>query len=93
MTDDTAELRRAMASILNLAPAATKAEAECWYGGQVWDTEELQAEFRVLAFAAPFVFVERKADGQPGSMVFTHLPRWYFHFQPANVVPTEDAAP
>jgi hypothetical protein len=46
-----------------------------------WDTEEFERDFRVLSFAAPFVVVERRSDGQLGSLEFTHYPRIYFGFQ------------
>lgn len=46
-----------------------------------WDTEQLRAEFDVIAFLAPFVIVRRKKDGVKGSMEFTHNPRWYFNFK------------
>lgn len=45
-----------------------------------WTTEELQREFTVEGFLAPFVVVTRKADGVKGSMEFTHSPRFYFNF-------------
>ena len=48
--------------------------------GQVWDTAELQRDYTVEGFAAPFVVVERKADGARGSLEFTHMPRFYFSF-------------
>lgn len=47
-------------------------------GGQTWGTAELQHEFDVLGFAAPFVVVRRKADGKKGTLEFTHSPRIYF---------------
>lgn len=43
-----------------------------------WTTEELQEDFEVLSFAAPFVVVRRKSDGALGSLEFTHSPRTYF---------------
>lgn len=49
--------------------------------GQVWDTNQLQQEFQVLGFMAPFVVAERKADGVKGSLEFTHFPRFYFSFR------------
>ena len=52
--------------------------------GQVWDTKELQKDFEVIGFQAPFVVVKRKADGQKGSLQFTHMPRFYFSFSEAN---------
>lgn len=48
--------------------------------GQVWTTEQLQAEFEVLGFALGFVVVRRKADGVVGSLEFTHAPRFYYNF-------------
>lgn len=51
-------------------------ELEAQYG-QVWDTEQLRAEFEVLSFLAPFVMVRRK-NGQRGSLQFQHAPRFYF---------------
>ncbi len=49
--------------------------------GRVWDTQELTAEFQVHSFAAPFVIVSRKSDGQKGLLEFTHYPRFYFGFK------------
>jgi len=51
--------------------------------GQVWDTSELQRDFEVEGFGAPFVVVRRKSDGQRGSLEFQHMPRFYFSFTPA----------
>jgi hypothetical protein len=51
--------------------------------GQVWDTIELQKDFEVLGFQAPFVVVVKKATGEKGSLEFTHLPRFYFSFTKA----------
>lgn len=49
---------------------------------RLWDTKELQEDFDVLGFSAPFCIVRRKSDGQEGSLCFSHYPRWYFDFQP-----------
>jgi hypothetical protein len=46
--------------------------------GQTWNTEELQQDFSVLGFAAPYVIVERKSDHKKGSLMFQHHPRFYF---------------
>lgn len=46
-----------------------------------WDTAELQRDFQVHTFAAPFVVVTRKADGVKGTLQFNHNPRVYFGFQ------------
>jgi hypothetical protein len=40
----------------------------------------LSEDFVVLGFMAPYVGVERKCDGQKGSMEFQHSPRFYFNF-------------
>ena len=45
---------------------------------ETWDTEELQRDFTVLGFQAPYVVVIRKSDGKKGSLQFTHSPRLYF---------------
>tara|TARA_Y100000593_G_scaffold94048_1_gene191389 strand:+ start:1555 stop:1773 length:219 start_codon:yes stop_codon:yes gene_type:complete len=50
--------------------------------GRVWDTKELQEDFEVRQFAAPFVVVKRKSDGVIGSLEFQHQPRFYFDFEP-----------
>jgi hypothetical protein len=49
---------------------------------QTWDTAELQRDFEVLGFSAPFVVVKRRSDGQRGVLEFKHSPRVYFDFQP-----------
>jgi hypothetical protein len=46
--------------------------------GPTWSTAQLQDEYEVLRFAAPFVVVRRRADGVRGSLEFTHAPRVYF---------------
>lgn len=50
--------------------------------GQTWNTEELQRDFDVQSFSAPFVVAIRKSDGVRGTLEFTHNPRVYFDFQP-----------
>ena len=49
--------------------------------GEVWDTTELQRDFYVKSFLAPCVFVERKSDGQKGTLDFIHHPRFYYNFR------------
>ena len=50
--------------------------------GEVWDTTQLQKDFTVHSFMAPYVVVTRKSDNVKGSLEFTHMPRFYFNFQP-----------
>lgn len=46
----------------------------------VWDTKELQRDFVVEGFLAPFCVVKRRSDGVRGSLEFQHCPRFYFNF-------------
>ena len=79
MTDVTEGFRREYAAEINAKMSPREAmEAE---HGQVWDTQELQRDFEVTGFMAPFVVVRRKSDGQKGSMLFQHSPRFYYGFQ------------
>jgi hypothetical protein len=50
-------------------------------GERLWTTEELQRDYEVLGFAAPFVLVRRRSDGAEGTLEFTHSPRYYFDFR------------
>lgn len=50
-------------------------------GGYAWSTEELKVDFTVIGFLAPYVEVRRKSDGQRGTLMFTHRPRYYFGFE------------
>ena len=56
--DPTGQGRREM--IAAGQPAADLAADE----GRKWTTDELRAEFEVIGFAAPFVVVRRRSDGQ-----------------------------
>jgi hypothetical protein len=51
-------------------------------GEQTWDTQQLQEDFEVKSFLAPYVLVRRKSDGVEGLLEFTHSPRLYFNFTP-----------
>ena len=51
-------------------------------GEKTWDTTELTQDFEVIGFAAPYVAVRRKSDGQEGMLEFKHSPRVYFNFMP-----------
>jgi hypothetical protein len=50
-------------------------------GEKVYDASELQAEFTVHGFLAPYVFATRKSDGKKGTLMFQHGPRFYFGFE------------
>lgn len=77
--DPTEQARRALVAIINAAPASREA-LEAAYG-RVWDTTEVQADYEVLGFAAPFVVARRRSDGRLGSLMFQHSPRFYFNWQ------------
>ncbi len=49
--------------------------------GTVYSTTEMMKEFEMVSFAAPFVVVKRKEDGQLGTLMFQHTPRFYFEWQ------------
>lgn len=74
-TEDEA-IRRVMLEAINIVPGSREAlEAE---HGQVWDTEQLRAEFEATRFAAPIIFLRRRSDSQKGTMLFQHHPRFYW---------------
>jgi len=76
------QARKDMVDVINPAVAAMadpRAELESKHG-QVWNTKELQEDYIVQGFAAPFVLVTRKSDGVKGSLLFSHNPRFYFKF-------------
>lgn len=50
---------------------------------QAWTTEEMQRDFEVIGFMAPFVVVIRKSDNVKGSLEFSGRPRVYYGFQEA----------
>jgi len=79
--DETETIRRTM--LATGQPQRDLAQA-AQVGAQRWDTTQLRADFDVLGFCAPFVVVRRKADGVKGSLKFTHSPRVYFNFEPAD---------
>lgn len=75
MTDETELIRRDM-----LRSGQPQRDLEACTT-QRWTTDQLQEDFEVLGFMAPFCMVRRKADGVKGSLMFTHSPRVYFNFK------------
>lgn len=75
--DPTENIRREMVPQMPAELAARVAAGE-----QVWDTKQLQAEFEVISFMAPFVMVRRRADQVKGTLMFAHQPRYYFGWEP-----------
>jgi len=78
INDPTETIRRQRLAEINVEPGSRKA-LEAHYG-QVWDTEQLSSDFKVIGFMAPYIGVERKCDGEKGTMEFQHSPRFYFNF-------------
>lgn len=66
------DIRRNMVAEINTSPVPE---------GKTWTTAEMQEEFNVLGFMAPFVIVARKSDGKRGTLEFKHSPRVYFNWQ------------
>ncbi len=79
--DPTEDKRRLLQTAINSQEAEREALEAAH--GQVWDTQELQQDFTVQGFLAPFVSVTRKSDGKRGVLAFQHMPRYYFDFQEA----------
>jgi hypothetical protein len=80
MSDETEAIRRQQLAEINAHPGSREAlEAE---HGQVWDTQQLGQDFDVQGFMAPYVVVRRRSDGQRGSLMFQHNPKYYFGFEP-----------
>lgn len=81
MSDKTESIRRQQVAEINADPNGRVA-LEAKHGqGNVWTTSELQQEFEVLGFMAPFCIVRRRHDGVRGSVTFQHDPRLYFSFE------------
>ena len=79
MSDSTEVIRRKLVKEINAVEGSREFLESA--NGQVWDTTELQQDFEVQGFMAPFIGVRRKSDGAKGSMEFQHAPRFYFNFQ------------
>lgn len=78
MTDQTENARRELVSELNQDAERRKLEAKY---GEVMTTSEMQEQYTVEGFLAPFVVCRRKADGKRGTLMFSHQPRYYFGWQ------------
>lgn len=61
---------------INGTPACREELERCH--GQVWNEEELAAEFDVIGRAGPMVVVCRRSDSKLGSLMFQDSPRFYF---------------
>lgn len=77
--DQTEDIRRTMVAVINAVPGSREALEQQY--GDVWDTKQLQELFQVQGFAAPLAVVRRKEDGAVGTVMFQHMPRFYFNFE------------
>ena len=80
MIDETETARRSLVAEINAVPGSRE-YLEAKYG-TVFDTSQLQEDFEVQGFMAPFIVVRRRSDGVRGSLMFQHSPRLYHSFQP-----------
>jgi hypothetical protein len=76
--DSTEDIRKDLVKEINKDPNGRESLEKTY--GQVWDTDQLSQDFKVTGFMAPFVVVQRKADGSVGMLMFQHHPRFYFSF-------------
>ena len=85
MNDPTESFRRAEVARINTAVESSDEDSERVRleekHGQVWDTKELQQDFEVHGFGAPYIDVTRTEDGAKGSLEFQHAPRFYYGFR------------
>ena len=80
MIDETEQLRKDRIAEIAAEPGSREALEKQY--GQVWDTEQLTADFEVIGFMAPLVVVRRRSDQQKGSLEFRTRPeRFYFNFE------------
>jgi hypothetical protein len=79
MADETESIRRVRQAELNAAEAG-RGRLEADYG-RVWNMGELERDFDVIAFLAPYVVVREKSSGRKGSLEFQHWPRYYFNWR------------
>jgi len=73
------ESRRVLADIIE-SEKMDRAALEARYG-EVWDPAAWVAEFELLGFQGSVVVVRRKSDNRVGSLLYQHLPRFYFWFE------------
>ena len=85
MEDFSGSQRKRLAAYINMKRLERDRLSERY--SDIYNSDELTKNFRVESFAAPFVLVTRKEDGQRGTLLFQHHPRFYFQFKedPADV--------
>lgn len=87
MKDETQTVRQIMTTIVNASVESLDNEKErqrlTKEYGPVWNTQELQNDFEVLGFMAPFVIVRNRNSltNEKGTLMFQHSPRFYFNYR------------
>ena len=85
MNDPTEAFRRSEVARINTAVESSDEDSERTRleekYGRVWNTKELQQDFEVHSFGAPYIDVTIKEDKTRGSLEFQHHPRFYFNFR------------
>ena len=82
MADYTEESRRIMTDTINEEAQTSSEDQLREKYGQLWNTKQLQEDYEVHGFMAPFIKVTRKSDNVDGLLMFSHHPRWYHSFKP-----------
>lgn len=82
MSDTTKNFRGMLVEVVNAVPRERESLEKVYGKNEVWDTKELQENFEVMGFAAPFCMVKKKSTGEEGAVMFQHMPRFYFRFVP-----------
>jgi hypothetical protein len=81
--DETEPARRQLVQDINANPGSREFLENIH--GQVWDTTQLQDDFLIERFMAPFVVGTKKDTDKRGSLMYQPTPRFYFSW-------TEDEA-
>jgi len=84
MPDETEEARRILVNAINSNVESDNENKERKrledIHAQVWTTDEVQKDFEITGFLAPFCTARRKSDNVKGTLMFQHRPRFYFGF-------------
>lgn len=74
-------MRMKLASTINNNPKTREELTKDF--GNVYDSTEVHTAYKILSFAAPFVYVQDITTGKKGTLEFQHHPRFYYSFEEA----------
>ena len=80
--DETEPARRQLVKDINADPGSREFLENQF--GQIWDPRQLEDDFVLEGFMAPFVVGTKKDTGKRGSLMFQHNPRFYFSWTEDN---------